>query len=278
MVRRVLLILALPALVLTWSMAADKPSAKPEPAPAVRAEPAIIDHLARRIEFAGIDDPNATLRDALDRLAKDSGLAFDVNEAAFKAEMIENILARTVADTPLGKMKNVTVERALRKILARIPTTSGATFLVRREAIEITTGAALAAEVWPKNYEGPRLPLVHASFDKVPLGDALKELARRSGMNVVLDARTGDKAKVAVTAHFVNTPLDTAVRLLADMADLKPYAVDNLFFVTTRENADRLTDRPKVFGIEPDDGDGPPGPYRVGHGPGARPNLAGAGM
>jgi hypothetical protein len=99
-------------------------------------------------------------------------------------------------------------------------------------------------------------------------------------MNVVLDVRAADKAKVPVTVRFVNTPLDTAVRLLADMAELKPYAVDNLYFVTTRENADRLTERPRVNALEADEAmEGPPGPYRVGHGPGARPIPApGPGM
>ncbi len=35
-------------------------------------------------------------------------------------------------------------------------------------------------------------------------------------------------------------PLDTAVRILADMADLQPVIMDNVIYVTTRENAVRL--------------------------------------
>ncbi len=277
MARRVLpflTLLALTALALTGSPAADKARTQPE------AGPALIDRLARRIDFAGVNDPKATLHDALDQLAKVSGLTFDVNERAFHDEMVEDVLSRPVAESAIPAMKNVTAERALRKILARIPSTSGATFLVRREVIEITTGAARAAEGWPKNYEGPRLPLVNVAFDKKPLSEALKELARQSGMNVVLDPRAADKAKVAVTARLLNTPLDTAVRLLADMADLKPYAVDNLYFVTTPDNADRLRAEGTPKELPPDDAEGPPGPYRVGHGPGARPNPnpAGAGM
>jgi hypothetical protein len=281
MTRRVLLVLAVPALAglaLTWSAAADKPQAQTERKPAAGAEAALIDGLARRIDFPGVDDPNATLREALDQLGKQSGLTFDVNEAAFREEMIDDIFSRPIGDRPIPKMRNVTVERALRKVLTRIPATSGSTFLVRREGVEITTGAAQAAEVWPKNYNGPRLPLVNVVFDKKPLGEALKELARQSGMNVVLDGRAGDKVKLPVTARLLNTPLDTAVRLLADMADLKPYPVDNLYFVTTRENADRLAERPRWMGPVPEDIDGPPGPYRVGHGPGAHPSPNMGGM
>jgi len=281
MARRVLLLAVLPvlaALTLTWSPAADKPPAPPEPQPAVKTEPTLSDHLAHRIDFAGLDGPNVTLREALDMLAKESGLAFDVNEAAFRDEMIENVLSQTIGDRPIPKMKHVSVERVLHKVLARIPSPSGATFLVRREALEITTGAALAAEVWPKDYQGPRLPLVHAAFDRKPLSEALRELARQSGMNVVVDARATEKAKVPVSARLLNTPLDTAVRLLADMADLKPFSLDNLLYVTMRENADRLEERLRLKGTAdaPDEIDG--GPYRVGSGPGVRPNRGNGGM
>jgi hypothetical protein len=276
MARRLLPFLALllpAAFALSWSPAADKPPAKPE---AVPTESALIARLARRIDFGGADE-KTTLGEALDALAKTSGLVFDVNDAAFRDEMLDDVLARPIDNRPLPKMKNVTAERALRSILARFPSSSGATFMVRREAVEITTRAAQAAEVWPKNYEGPHLPLVNIAFDRKPLGDALRDLAALSGMNVVLDVRAADRARVAVTARLLNTPLDTAVRLLADMAELKPYAVDNLFFVTTRENADRLTrDHPK---LTPDADQVISGPYRVGHGPGARSNAnGGAGM
>jgi hypothetical protein len=269
MVRRILFLVLLAVAVagaLTWSLAADKPSAPV----AVKAEPNIVDRLARRIDFAGIDDPKATLREALELLGKNSGLAFDVNEAAFKSESIENVLSREFGEQHIPKMKNVTVERVLRKLLSRIPSASGATFMIRREAIEITTGAAQATEVWPMGYTGPRLPLVSAAFDKKPLNEALKDLARQSGMNVVVDARVAEKAKSPVSARFLNTPLDTAVRILADMADLKPYPVDNLLYVTTPANANRLAERPKIE--DPEDGS------RIGNGPGRRPATEGAGM
>jgi hypothetical protein len=285
MVRRVFLLLVLPvlaAVTLTDSPAADKPQAPPESKPPAKTEPTLSDRLARRIDFAGIDDPKVTLQEALeealDILGKESGLSFDVNEAAFRSDMIENVWNRTIADRPIPKMKNATVERVLRKLLSRIPAPSGTTFLVRREAIEITTGAALAAEVWPKDYQGPRLPLVHAAFEKKPLNEALRELARQSGMNVVVDVRVTEKAKMPVTAQLLNTPLDTAVRLLADMADLKPFPLDNLLYVTTRENADRLEERVRPKGAPEAADESESGPYRIGSGPGVRGNRGPAGM
>ena len=83
-------------------------------------------------------------------------------------------------------------------------------------------------------------PLVCAKFDKRPLGEALKKLADDTPWSLVLDARVGDKAKLEITTTLKSVPLDTAVRILADMADLQPVIMDNVIYVTTRENAARL--------------------------------------
>jgi hypothetical protein len=133
-------------------------------------------------------------------------------------------------------MKNARLDQVLRLILGRIVTNSGATFVLRQDAIEITTGAYRVAEVWG-NGPPPFLPLVHRTFDKVPLDQALRDLSDRADYCVVLDARVGEKGKAPVTARFLNAPLDTAVRLLADMSGLRSVQMDNVLYVTTKENA-----------------------------------------
>ncbi len=273
MSRRVLLIgaplLGLAAVAVAWPLPAQKPSDKPAPAAAAKAEPSPAERLQARVDFPGVDDPKATLQDALDLLARDSGLTFDVNEAAFRDAMAgADPLNRAIEDRPLPKLKGAPAVRVLRAILARVP--GGAAYMVRRESVEITTAAAQAAEVWPKDYDGPRLPLVSASFDNKPLGEALRELARQGEMNIVVDA-AAEKAKAPVSARFVNAPLDTAVRVLADMAGLKPFPVDNLFYVTTAENADRLQEQERRKRSENDQ------PPRQGNGPHAQPEAP-AGM
>ncbi|HEX5271996.1 MAG TPA: hypothetical protein VFW33_15975, partial [Gemmataceae bacterium] len=58
------------------------------------------------------------------------------------------------------------------------------------------------------------------------------DLGEQAGVSVVVDARAADKAKTPVTASFLNLPLDTAVRVLADMAGLKSYLNDNVLYVS----------------------------------------------
>lgn len=205
--------------------------------------------LKQPVDFKGFEaDPKMTLEEALDVLGKDYGLKFDVNEAAFKEEQLDDVLGKPVVEQSIRKMNRVPLGTVLRKVLARVPAQSGAAYIVRDGTVEITTQASLVKEIWGDAYQGPYLPLVNTGFDKRPLEDALKDLAAATEYNIVLDSRVAEKAKIPVSANFTNTPLDTAVRLLADMADLKPFLVDNVIYVTTRERAKQLEeqDKPKT--------------------------------
>jgi tetratricopeptide (TPR) repeat protein len=105
------------------------------------------DRLDKPVKFGGFEaDPKLTLQEALDNLADRYDLNFDVNESAFKAEMVEDVLSKPVAEKAIAKMTNVSLDTVLRKILSRIPSTSGVTYLIRRDTIEITTGAYALAE------------------------------------------------------------------------------------------------------------------------------------
>jgi hypothetical protein len=147
----------------------------------------------------------------------------------------------------------VRLATVLKKILDRVPSASGATYILRRDGIEITTEAAKIAEFRnpsdhappnPEAMEAPMgspnpLTLVQAEFDKRPLDEALKELADATDSNVILDVRASDKVK-AVTASLINVPLDTAVDLLANMAGLQVVSRDRVLYVTTKENAEAM--------------------------------------
>ena len=119
---------------------------------------------------------------------------------------------------------------------------------------------------------GPFLPLVHATFEQKPLAEALREMAEQTEYNIVLDNRAGEKAKAEVSARFVNTPLDTAVNFVADMVDLRTILLDNVIYVTTRENAALMESRLKK---DPNDAAESAGP-RIGSGVASPMTPAGA--
>jgi len=85
---------------------------------------------------------------------------------------------------------------------------------------------------------------ISVDFEAVPLLKAVKELSTRYGVNVVVDPRAV-KSKAAdnpVTLQVDDVPFEAAVRLMCEMADLKPARMGNVIFVTTEARADRLKD------------------------------------
>jgi tetratricopeptide (TPR) repeat protein len=104
------------------------------------------DALGRTQRFEGFDDPKTTLQEALDQLANRYNVQFDVNEKAFKFEQVDDVLKKEIATpTPIPPM-NASLGTILRRILGRITINSGATFIIRRDTIEITTGLFSTAE------------------------------------------------------------------------------------------------------------------------------------
>jgi hypothetical protein len=257
-------LLALVLLASAWSAPAPQ---------ATKQGPAV--QLSRRISFAGYDDPKMTLAEALDDLAKKHHITFDLNEKAFTFEQLKDVLKTPITESShIPAMKDVTLATILRKVFERVPVASGATWMVRDDLIEITTRTFQAAEVWG-TYNGPHLPLVSATLEKVPLEDAVQNLATLAQFNVLLDNRAGEKAKTPVSARLRNTPLDTAVRLLSDMADLRSVHLDNVLFVTTKENAAAMEAR--LVKEKGNEGSEEPGSANVrrGSGPGVPPNAPG---
>jgi type II secretory pathway component HofQ len=206
----------------------------------------LVDKLKSPVNFGGFErDERLCLSEALDQFAELFDLTIVVNDKAFKDEAVEDVQdTKVVEKKPIPKMKGITLEKAIRELLNRVPSTSGATYVVRDRHIEITTVQALSKEV-RGHAKGPLLPLVHANVDRLLLNEALKLLAEQAEFNVVIDARVGDKAKTTVTARLHNVPIDTAVRLLADMAGLKAVQVDNVLYVTSAENAKALQEEPE---------------------------------
>ena len=77
-------------------------------------------------------------------------------------------------------------------------------------------------------------------FEETPLAKILPRLAETSGYNVMADPKAGEKLQTKITVQLNNVPVDTAVRLLANMAGLSVVRLDNVFYVTTAENAKHL--------------------------------------
>ncbi len=88
---------------------------------------------------------------------------------------------------------------------------------------------------------------VSIDFDKMQLAAALNKLARDTATNVLVDSRVAQKeGMAAVTLQIEDVPLETAVRLISEMAGLKPVRVGNVLFVTTKARAAEMRADPDL--------------------------------
>ncbi len=228
--------------------AREEPASKEAPAPPPEAEYTaelspqsfqLADTLAKVFDFTGYEDPRITLGEITEHLEKRYGVSIEINRKAFENDGLVDVARfEPVAREPIPVRKS-TLRQQLNLILERLPARSNAMYVLRDNSIELTTLAAVRAELG-RGPNDPVLPLVHLPIEKQPLENALRLLAKHTGKTLVLDQRAGDKAKAIVAATFKNVPLDSAVRVLADMADLKPVQIDNMIYITSPENADRL--------------------------------------
>jgi hypothetical protein len=86
---------------------------------------------------------------------------------------------------------------------------------------------------------------VSVRFENLQLNAALRQLARETATNLVIDARVSKKALKPVTVTLDEVPLETAVKLLANLAGLKPVRVGNVLYVTTKSNVAELRADPE---------------------------------
>jgi hypothetical protein len=184
----------------------------------------------------------AALSTVLEFVADKADLPIVIDLEAFKAE--ENAQAEPEQqEVRLQKLTGVTVATTLRLVLGQI----NATYVIRCDHIEIIPRTRLALELNPPAAGGPdeaqrvfAFPLVHGAWDGKSLANALNDLATQSGKPILLAPYVGEKGQAKITAHFTNVSLDNAVRLVAEMAELKVVEAGNVLFVTTPDRAAEL--------------------------------------
>lgn len=185
-------------------------------------------------------DSGTPLKDAIEFLSDRYDLTMLIDSKAFEA-----IGAMKVEEQPvqLPKMVGVSMKTVLRLLLGQIKGDGGhhGTFVIQDGLLFITTTAhVFQGDTADATLLPIATPTIDADTSGKPLVVVLRDIADHSGVNILIDSRVGDKARRPVTATLQHVPVDTAVRLLADMAGLRSVAMDNVLYVTTPENAKEL--------------------------------------
>jgi RNA polymerase sigma factor (sigma-70 family) len=222
--------------------AAQPPAAK---APAAEkqesARSELLNVLKLPIEMQHFQDASPLiLRDALglliDKVRKDTKgfeLPILIDAEKFKAENEDapNIYDTQIAFPPFPRQ--MTVASALRFMLDKVPT-KNATYVVLPNHVLVTTYFSSSAE-------RKLTDRVRGDFARRPLSAVLQQLADEMGVTIVVDGRAGDRAQTEISAVFGNdTDFAGALRVLAELADLKVLLLDGTFYFTTQDHAEVL--------------------------------------
>src|SRR5262245_28130487 len=212
-------------------------AAAPTPAaPAKNASP--MDAARKALDEVGdMNYQNKSLNDVIADLKDKSKVNVTIDPMVFQFGLDPNMMTVTV------NLKQVKLKDGIRQALEPFNLKCGLT----KDGLYISTEEGLIAKQLRQR--------VSVDCDRTAFAAAVKQLAADNGANVVIDPRLGDKANKAVSLKLEDVPLETAVRLLAEVADLSTIRMSNVLFITTHERAEKL--RPSADGpTQPGGGNG----------------------
>ena len=120
----------------------------------------------------------------------------------------------------------------IRTVLQSLLSPYQLTYVILRDSVLITT------EEW--GHQRQMQQRVNVDVRDVSITEALRRLSDETGVNIVIDPRQGDKARTKITLQLDDVSTETAVRLLAEVADLSWAPMGSVIFVTTEQRAEKL--------------------------------------
>lgn len=229
--------LLFPALALTWGLSAAvsaapvSSEAKPKAvAPAEKIRLALDKTITVEID-------GQPLHLALNQLKEQSGVnfvldRFTIQQLGMDPEQIQVNF----------KAKDVKLRSAVRSVLGQY----NLSFAIVGDSVVVTTDEMAMYRQMRQR--------VNTDYENVEFAAAIKQLARDTATNLIVDARSLKEATGTISLQLEDVPLETAVRLMSEMVGLKPVRVGNVMFICSKAAAaDLKTDTDLVP---------PPGPNR----------------
>jgi len=136
----------------------------------------------------------------------------------------------------LSELRGVTLSTVLRLVLDPLD----ATYLIMPDHIMITSNTLAEKHIGrdvPTAKRGHKQSLIQFQQKKQPIDTVVDELSKLTPVSIMIAPQVKTKDIEPLTVWFKNTPLDVAVRTIAEMADLDVIEEPNLFLITTPERA-----------------------------------------
>jgi len=229
-------------LALAWGLTSSLPAApvstesKAKPVTPAEKTKAALD---KTIDF---DLDSQPLHLALNQIKEQTGISFvldrfTIQQLGMDPEQIQVNF----------KGKGVKVRTGLRSIIGQF----NLSFAIVGENVVITTDEMAMYRQMRQR--------VNIEYENVEYASAIKQLARETATNLIIDARVAKESKGAITLQLEDVPLETAVRLMSEMVALKPVRVGNVMFICSKAAATDLRSDPDLVPPNPNPAIGPGG-------------------
>ena len=188
---------------------------------AARKTPSAVDKVRKALdEPMSLEVTNQPLGVALNQIRERTGINFVVDRLTIQQAGIDPEQMQISV-----KLKDVKARSCLRSVLGSY----NLGYAIIGDTVLVSTDdMAMHRQVRQR---------VNIDLEDVEFADALKQVARDTGASLLLDTRVAKDAHKKVTVQLEDVPLETAVRLMAETAGLKPVRVGNVLFVTSKANA-----------------------------------------
>jgi hypothetical protein len=249
-----------------------QPAKKADPAPAKRPAPeGALDVAAVLDQKLGLELNGGSMRELFDLIEDRTELIVRVDVAAFRrlegggatedGVFSSEFLLNTLYDTKLilpRRLERLPIRDVLGDALAQARLNIPCTYQVRGNQLVIVPAYRPPARpgsnpLAPSDDEAdvPTLDVrtvneqiyggvVAVTAKGKPLPEVLEDLRKQTGANIVLDPRAGIQVAeggTGVTLTLSDVRLYDALRVIADMCDLKMVYAGNIYYVTTPANA-----------------------------------------
>lgn len=127
----------------------------------------------------------------------------------------------------------------VRTALSRLLANHNLTYVVLEDCLLITT-----EENAVNRQMRQRLPV---DVSDMTAAKAFREISRQAGINLIIDPRVNKAANQNVNLQLDDASVETALRLVAELVDLKAVRVGNVMFVTDPARAEKIRREESLF-------------------------------
>jgi type II secretory pathway component GspD/PulD (secretin) len=172
-----------------------------------------------------IDYNGQSLTDVLNHFRDKTGVAINIDQAA----LMQGV---PVPDGNVGQVTLKATNEKASQVLRKLLNAHQLCYILFEDSVLVTTEEMATMRQMRQR--------VSVDVEDMPFDKAVRNLAKNHGLNLVIDPKVMKQSEAPVSLQLENAGIETAVRLLAELANLKAVRMGNVMFVTTEEKAKKI--------------------------------------